>query len=72
MPELIKYICDLAGLSQEEALRTFNCGIGFALIIAEEDAPLLRKMLSAEDEAYFEIGHIEDAQEGTGRSVRYC
>jgi len=68
IPSIIKYICSLADLSEEEALRTFNCGIGFALVVSPENAPALRDALDACGETYFEIGSIE---KGEG-NVRYC
>ncbi|MCL2403046.1 MAG: phosphoribosylformylglycinamidine cyclo-ligase, partial [Coriobacteriia bacterium] len=71
MPAVMTYVCNLAKLDQEEALRTFNCGIGFALVVSPEDAPSLRAALNAANETYFEIGSIEAAEEGQGRSVRY-
>lgn len=64
VPTIITYICDLAGLSQAEALKTFNCGIGFALIVSPEDAPQLRAALEAQGEEYFKIGTIEAAHPG--------
>ena len=67
-PSVIKYICTLADLSEKEALRTFNCGIGFALVVSPEDAPALRDALDVRGETYFEIGSIE---KGEG-NVRYC
>jgi phosphoribosylformylglycinamidine cyclo-ligase len=72
VPAVIKYICDLAGLDQKEALRTFNCGIGFALVVGPADAALLREALEACGESYFEIGTVEKAQEEGKSSVRYC
>jgi len=67
MPPVMKYVCDLAQLGQVEALKTFNCGIGFALIIAPENAEVLRRALVTAGEDYFEIGIIT---EGSG-NVQY-
>ncbi|MCL2438638.1 MAG: phosphoribosylformylglycinamidine cyclo-ligase [Coriobacteriia bacterium] len=70
IPAAIEYICELASLDQREALRTFNCGIGFMLVVSPKDVPHLRHALDAAGENYFEVGTIE-AAEGKGRSVRY-
>ena len=67
MPPVMKYICNLAGLSQTEALRTFNCGIGFVLIISPDDAAQLLDEAEKQGEPLIEMGRIE---EGAAR-VRY-
>jgi len=67
MPSIMRYVCTLAGLNQEEALKTFNCGIGFVLIISPEDAPQLLEEASRQGEDLIELGQIE---EGTA-AVRY-
>jgi len=68
MPPIIQFICEQAQLETIEALRTFNCGVGYALAVSAADAPILREALDGRDEPYFEIGHIVP---GSG-TVRYC
>jgi len=67
IPPIIRYICGQARLGIRESFRTFNCGIGFTLVVSKADAPALRKALDQRAEEYYEIGHIT---EGTG-TVRY-
>ncbi len=59
---------EAAGLSQEEALKTFNLGIGMALVVdaAQVDAVIAQLRTKGEDPLI--IGQIV---EGTG-IVRYC
>ena len=67
MPPVMKYICALAGLGQEEALKTFNCGIGFVFVVSPEDASALTDFAQSQDEPLIKMGSIE---KGEGR-VRY-
>ena len=38
-------------------MRTFNCGIGFCLIVPKKNIPLIRKLFEKKYMPY-EIGHI--------------
>lgn len=60
---IIEFVCDAANLSQEEAYKTFNMGIGMVLIVAKEDADAVVKVLEAAGENACIIGNIV---EGTG------
>ncbi|MCL2680807.1 MAG: phosphoribosylformylglycinamidine cyclo-ligase [Coriobacteriia bacterium] len=72
IPPIIRFICEQAQLDRTSALRTFNCGIGFALVIAADDAPQLQEALDSRGEPYFQIGSIEKGQDKEGRGrVRY-
>ncbi len=43
----------IGGVSDEELRRTFNCGIGFILVVAPEDAPeVLAALIEAGEEAF--------------------
>jgi len=66
-PPLIRFICERADLSQEEALKTFNCGIGFALIVGADEAARVKDVLLSGGEPVHEIGRIVP---GAGK-VRY-
>jgi phosphoribosylformylglycinamidine cyclo-ligase len=67
VPPVIRFISEQANLSQEEALKTFNCGIGLALLVAAEDAETIKDTLLVRGEPVYEIGKVI---EGTG-TVRY-
>lgn len=67
VPPIIGRVVEAAGLSREEALRTFNMGIGLAFVCAAEHADALRDALESQGERVFTIGEIVD---GTG-AVRY-
>ena len=51
-------------------LRTFNCGIGMVLIVAENAAAGVRAALAQAGEAVFELGRVVDCADGR-RRVEY-
>jgi len=66
VPRTIELAVEAAGLSAEEALKTFNMGIGFALILDPAEAPKAAALLREVGETVYEIGEIV---EGSGRVV---
>ena len=44
--------------------RTFNCGIGMAVLVAEADAADVTAALEAAGETVFRIGRIEAGEKG--------
>lgn len=61
---IIQFVCDAANLSQEEAYKTFNMGIGMVLIVKPEDADEVIKVLKNAGEEACIIG---DIVEGNGK-----
>ena len=66
VPRVVELAVEAAGLSPEDALKTFNMGIGFALILDRADAPRAAVLLREAGERVFEIGEIV---EGEGKVV---
>lgn len=58
MPAIIPFICDAAHLTEAEALKTFNMGVGMVLIVKPEAADGVTATLQAEGEKVFNIGTI--------------
>ena len=58
VPPIISYVAEKAGLSEEEALKTFNMGIGMCVICKPEDAAAMRSKLESTGETVFTIGSI--------------
>ena len=56
VPPVITYICERAGLSPDEACKTFNMGVGLMLICAPEDADAVTAALEALGEKPFRVG----------------
>jgi phosphoribosylformylglycinamidine cyclo-ligase len=48
----------------EEMARTFNCGVGMAVVVRSGDADAVMKRLGAAGESVFEIGRIEPGARG--------
>lgn len=68
IPPVITYMIEAAGLTPDEAYKTFNMGVGMSVICAADDVPRVREMLAAEGLTTFTMGQIVP---GTG-IVRYC
>ncbi len=67
IPPVITYVSRLAGLTLEEAYKTFNMGVGMSVICAAEDAEAVTAALAAEGLESFVMG---ECVPGTGE-VRY-
>ena len=63
-PPVFRWLAKAGGVEPAEMLRTFNCGVGMALVVAPEAAPRLAEALRGERVA--RIGAVEP-----GRGVRY-
>lgn len=64
---IIQFVCDAANLSQEEAYKTFNMGLGMVLIVKKDDADAVLKVLKDAGEDACMVG---DIVKGTGE-VKY-
>lgn len=53
MPPVFAWLQQMGGVADKEMRRTFNCGIGFILVVAQEDAePVLAALLNAGETAF--------------------
>jgi phosphoribosylformylglycinamidine cyclo-ligase len=64
LPAILGLLQDGGRLAPEEMSRTFNCGIGMAVIVAPEAAGAVTSALTGAGEAAFEIGKIEAGRRG--------
>ena len=61
MPAVFQWLADTGGISDHEMRRTFNCGVGFILIVSPENAePVLAALLNA-GEVAFVCGQLKAA-----------
>ncbi len=67
IPPIISFVCDCANLSQEEALKTFNMGIGMVLVVEASEAENILDTLESMGEKAYIIGRTVS---GSAR-VRY-
>ena len=56
--KIFKYIRDIGNISDTEMLHTFNCGVGFNVVIPQKYKKIVMKHISKYYECY-EIGRIE-------------
>ena len=63
-PRLMAFLQAQGNIEPEEMARTFNCGIGMAAIVAEEQASGVSKALEEQGEGVFAIGRIEEGPKG--------
>ena len=63
-PRLMAFLQAQGAIEPEEFARTFNCGIGMALIVAGSDVKDVIEMLEEAGETAFEIGRIEERPRG--------
>lgn len=64
IPAVFPWLAELGGIATEEMLRTFNCGIGMAIICeADAEAAVTQAMESA-GERVFRLGQVVERGEG--------
>ncbi|MDR0515107.1 MAG: phosphoribosylformylglycinamidine cyclo-ligase [Coriobacteriaceae bacterium] len=64
VPPIIAYVCHAAHLDEEEALKTFNMGLGMVLLVDESQAKEVASTLEGLGETVYRIG---EARKGTGK-----
>lgn len=65
-PPVFEWLQDNGGIAQAEMLRTFNCGIGMAVLVAEDIADTVCEALADAGESVYRIGRVTavtDSQE---------
>lgn len=68
-PPVFGWLADKGAIPEEEMLRTFNCGIGMAVLVDADDADEVEALLRSEGEAVFRIGEVVKR---TGPAVEYA
>jgi phosphoribosylformylglycinamidine cyclo-ligase len=63
-PRLMAFLQAQGNIEPEEMARTFNCGVGMAVIVAAEAADEVRCALEAAGETVLTIGRIESGERG--------
>jgi len=69
MPALFDWLQAQGNITDEEMYRTFNCGIGMVVIVAEQDVAAARQLLEAEGEQVAVIGRIRAQAAGEAPTV---
>jgi len=64
LPSMFSMLQQGGSIVPEEMARTFNCGIGMAVIVASDQADGVSAALTSAGETIFEIGRIEHGERG--------
>jgi phosphoribosylformylglycinamidine cyclo-ligase len=64
VPAVFRWLAAAGGIAPQEMLRTFNCGVGMAVVVDPARAADVRAAFQAAGETVFEIGRIQDRAEG--------
>ena len=64
LPRVFAQLQQGGRLAADEMARTFNCGIGMAVVVSADDAQDVRAMLEGAGETVFDIGRIETGDRG--------
>ncbi|MBL9054023.1 MAG: phosphoribosylformylglycinamidine cyclo-ligase [Tabrizicola sp.] len=62
LPPVFRWLASTANMSEPELLKTFNCGIGMILVVAEDRAQALAELLQDEGETVTRLGRIVEGQ----------
>jgi phosphoribosylformylglycinamidine cyclo-ligase len=57
-PEVFKWLAEVGGISRQEMYRTFNCGIGMAIVISADDTAQALETLAAAGELATQLGEV--------------
>ncbi len=63
-PRLMSFLQAQGNIEPEEMARTFNCGIGMAVLVSPEDVEAVSASLEAEGETVHQIGHVASGEKG--------
>jgi phosphoribosylformylglycinamidine cyclo-ligase len=63
-PRLMAFLQAQGHIEPEEMARTFNCGIGMAVLVAEDDVAAVTTALTEAGETVHRIGHVTAGEKG--------
>lgn len=69
LPPLFQWLQAQGNIVPSELYKTFNCGIGMAVIVAKEHVAQAKQLLEASGETVFEIGHIRIQTAGEAPTI---
>ncbi|WP_099866277.1 phosphoribosylformylglycinamidine cyclo-ligase [Pararhizobium haloflavum] len=64
--DVFSWLAETGGIAPHEMLRTFNCGIGMVIVVAQEDASAVIASLTAHDEVVVPLGRVVERGESQG------
>lgn len=69
-PEIFNWLQDQGAIASAEMLRTFNCGIGYVLIVQATDVETTLKLINAEGLRASVIGEVTSRTNGSAITIR--
>ncbi|QJA06252.1 phosphoribosylformylglycinamidine cyclo-ligase [Thermosulfurimonas marina] len=69
IPPIFRFLKEAGGLAEEEFYRVFNCGIGFVLIIPEEQVEEVEAVCRGLGEKVYRLGTIEACKKREARVI---
>ncbi len=69
MPPLFKWLQAQGNIAEREMHRTFNCGIGMAIVVSAENVQQAQKQLRTSGEQVWHIGEIMERTKGGPQTV---
>ena len=69
LPALFKWLKDQGNIADLEMYKTFNCGVGMAIIVSADNAAEAMKVLAAKGETVYQIGQIRAQAAGEAATV---
>lgn len=70
-PEIFNWLQNQGGVSEEEMLRTFNCGVGMIVCVARENSEKALSILQQAGENAWLIGSVEHSQQQSTAQVQF-
>lgn len=67
MPVVFNWLQKRGGIDEKEMLRTFNCGIGMVLLVAEDSADEVCQTLTEAGEAVYRLGRVIEHSDSASR-----
>ena len=64
LPPMMRWLEKTAGISSQEMVRAFNCGVGMAVVVAESQADAAQVIFSEHGESVVRIGKVTRHTEG--------
>jgi len=69
LPPLFQWLQAQGNIVPSELYKTFNCGIGMAVIVSKEHVAQAKQLLETSGETVFEIGHIRAQNAGEAPTI---
>ena len=61
LPPVFRWMAETGNIAEDEMLKTFNCGIGMILVVAQDQADAVTGLLAEHGEDVTRIGYVTDA-----------